>query len=183
MTPQKVTEIAQRALQEQLDAKKRAQDEAEAAKLEQKKNADRKRRETWGLLEKLVDEDKGKRRTMLMRERSKYTHGANNDIDLDVLVRALCLISICIYRDPIPFEAMTTAYGRVVSEAAKLKDSSKLEYWELCAGRKRFGYKNLQRSKHNLREAAQQLAESLLKFESILKTTKSKRLFCVLIIN
>jgi hypothetical protein len=35
------------------------------------------------------------------RDRAKYEHAPNNDVDLDGLVRAMCLVSLAVFKEPV----------------------------------------------------------------------------------
>lgn len=98
---------------------------------------------------------------MVARERAVYQHGENNDIDLDALVRSLCLISVCVFRDPMPFDAMQVASAKAAGEGRKLNDATKRAYFEPAASRKRFGFAQVQRGPQLLASAAGSLGDAL----------------------
>ncbi len=134
-------------------AKKQADAAVERARDE------RARKETWSVLGELVDSESKKRHTLVVHERSTYAHGANNDVDLPLALDALCVLSLCLQRDPIPFDTLSTAHAQLTNELRKLATDSKRAYFEAAASRNRYGLAAVQSSKQQLADAARAAIE------------------------
>jgi hypothetical protein len=136
-----------------------ASPEAKAAKsaadsAAQLAQSERERKETWNVLDSLISEETHKRHSLLVRERSEYRHASNNDVDLPLAVDALCVMSLCLQRDPIPFDTLQTAHKQLAKELRKLCDDVKRRYFEPAVTRARFGNAAAQHGKSDLADAA-----------------------------
>lgn len=131
---------------------KAAKRQAEAAAVRAKD--ERVRKETWSVLGELVDGESKKRHTLVVHERSTYAHGQNNDVDLPLALDALCVMSLCLQREPIPFDTLSTAHAQLSKELLKLHTDSKRAYFEPAASRNRYGLAAVQSSKQQLADAA-----------------------------
>jgi hypothetical protein len=116
--------------------------------------SERERKETWNVLDALVTEETHKRHSLLVRERSEYRHASNNDVDLPLAIDALCVMSLSLQRDPIPFDTLRTAHTQLAKELSKLCDDVKRSYFEPAVTRSRYGVVSVQQGKKRLAEAA-----------------------------
>jgi hypothetical protein len=164
---------------------KAAKRQAEAAR--ELAKSERVRNETWSVLGELVDAESTKRHTLVVRERSTYAPGANNDVDLPTALDALCVMSLCLQRDPIPFDTLTTAHAQLAKELRKLNTDNKRLYFDGAVVRNRYGLAAVQSGKQTLADAArtafertERLAERITKVEQQALRTLSSSAFALM---